>query len=83
MLTHTLHKPLPMNSRVIIPSGYINDKEFHGTVVGISFLHIIFSYIVLLDNPVDTEYGEQRAVVVQGSALEGEDGSNWRLNSAA
>ena len=72
----TLHREVPMESRVLIPSTYRNDgKSRLGTVVGISSMHVIFTYIVLLDEPIK----DFRAVVVNGPELEAEDGSNWRL----
>lgn len=80
----TLHKPVPMNSRVFIPDYYIideisdNQRRLGGTVVGIANIHVIFTYIVLLDEPIQTEYGEFKAVVVNGAELEAEDGTNWR-----
>lgn len=74
----TLHKPVPMGARVVIPALYVGEVR-HGTVVGIGFVHIVFSYIVLLDEPVNTPYGTMRAIPVVGGDLTGEDGSNWRL----
>lgn len=74
----TLHKPVPMNTRVVIPALYAGEER-RGTVVGIAFVHVVFSYIVLLDEPVDTPYGSQRAITVPGGDLTGEDGSNWML----
>lgn len=74
-----LHKPVPMNARVRIPAHYIG-KPATGTVVGIAMIHIVFCYIVLLDEPIDTEYGQQRALSIGGAELESEDGTaNWRL----
>ena len=81
MYTPTLHKPIPMETRVRIPAGYITMAPLYGRVVGISSIHIVFGYIVLLDHPLDTEYGPQCAVVVNGPQLESEDGlTNWRLD---
>lgn len=77
-----LHKPIPLQTRVSIPKNYIGpDREsYAGRVVGISSLHIIFTYIVLLDVPVETEYGLTSAVCVSGAELMNEQGEyEWRL----
>lgn len=80
MLEPTLHKPIPMDSRVIIPTGFSKlDRPLQGTVVGIAMCHVVFAYIVLLDEPITSEYGPQRALSVPGSALETPDGGNFRL----
>ncbi len=74
-----LHKPVPMGARVRIPPHYVG-KVATGTVIGIAALHVVFSYIILLDEPHPTEYGEIRALSIVGSELDSEDGStNWRL----
>lgn len=76
----TMHKPVPMNSRVRIPTEYLGYPTT-GTVVGIGAMHVIFLYIVLLDKPHASEHGEIRAMTVGGSQLESEDGlTNWRLS---
>ena len=80
MLEPTLHKPVPMDTRVVIPAGYCSLAAVQGTVVGISCLHVIFGYIVLLDEAITTDYGEQRAVIVYGSQIETPDGRNFRLD---
>lgn len=74
-----LHKPVPMNSRVRLPLQW-TVREAKGTVVGISSMHVIFIYIVLLDEAIETEYGTCKAMACPGSELESEDGlTNWRL----
>jgi hypothetical protein len=76
----TLHKPVPMNVRVVIPEHYHTGKTpKYGKVVGISACHVIFTYIVLLDEPMPSEYGPLGALVVNGPELVGVDGENWRL----
>ena len=78
----TMHKPVPINSRVKIPNYYSKDKNknFFGTVVGISSMHVIFTYIVLLDEFLESEFGDLKAVVVHGTELESEDGlTNWKI----
>lgn len=78
-LKPTLHYPVPMNTRVRIPDSYLNRKSF-GTVVGVSSSHIVFLYIVLLDEPFQADFGEIRALSVIGSELVSEDGlTDWRL----
>jgi len=68
-----------MGTKVIVPAGYAAIEAVTGTVVGIASLHVIFSYIVLLDSPLQTEYGEWKAIVVHGPSLETPDGKNFRL----
>lgn len=74
----TLHQPIPMETRVRVPKHYLGHEAVR-TVVGISFMHVIFSYIVLLDEPISSGYGIQRATCVGGAELTSEDGlTNWR-----
>lgn len=79
--TPTMHKPIPMGTRVrlVKDSGFPNNLGM-GEVVGIASMHVIFNYIVLFDEPFQTEYGTHRAISVMGTLLEKEDGSNFRLN---
>lgn len=74
----TLHKPVPMGTRVKIQPPYPGDL---GTVVGISMIHVVFSYIVLLDKEIETEYGPQRAIVIPGPAIETPEGEHFRLET--
>ena len=77
-----LHKSIPLQTRVIVPENYLgSDRDsYAGRVVGISALHIIFTYIVLLDVPVETEYGLTSAICVSGTELMNEQGKyEWRL----
>lgn len=77
----SLHKPVPMGSRVKIPEYYIPNSKT-GTVVGISLMYVIFTYIVLLDEPIDSEFGKISAIAVHGTELVSEDGlTHWRLDS--
>lgn len=76
----SMHKPIPMGTRVRVPAGYACANEIVGTVVGISSWHVVFMYIVLLDEALDTDYGFQRAISVHGASLVSEDGSmNWKI----
>lgn len=81
MYEPALHKPVPMDTRVRIPAHYLG-KPAVGTVVGVSSVHVIFTYIVLLDEAVSSEYGKIRALSINGAELDSEDGmTNWRLNT--
>lgn len=76
----TLHKPVLLNTKVLIPTYYHQEEDRKsGVVVGIASIHVIFSYIVLLDEPLETIFGQMRTVVVNGPELEAPDGSNWKL----
>ena len=57
ILQPALHKPIPMGSRVVVPDSYLKEKGITGTVAGISSTHILFTYIVILDKEVETDYG--------------------------
>jgi hypothetical protein len=71
-------QPVPMGTRVNIPPNYLG-KPAKGTVAGIAQIHVVFQYIIILDEPyIDPSYGEMRAITVSGPELEGEDGTNWR-----
>lgn len=73
-----LHKPVPMGVRVKVKAPYVAGEAW-GEVVGIAAVHVIFTYIILLDNPIESVYGTVRAICVGGPELEGENGENWRL----
>lgn len=74
-----LHRPIPMGTRVIVPGGYAAPESIRGRVSGISsVLCEVFIYIVILDTPLPTDYGDQEAIVVPGTMLEGE---NWKLET--
>lgn len=78
-----MHKPVPMNTRVKIPDSYLG-KRHYGTVVGVSFVHVVFGYIVLLDESHLADFGEIKAICVNGPELESEDGmTNWRFENYA
>lgn len=81
MYEPTMHKPVPMGAEVIIPVGPFSDRIRKGKVAGISFIHVIFNYIVILNDgdEYETEYGTQKAISVPGPTLEKPDGGNWRL----
>jgi hypothetical protein len=76
----TFHLPVPMNTRVIVPDYYFKNKNIAGTVVGVSSIGVIFTYIVLLDQQIESEHGYVKAIVVHGPELVSEDGkTNWRI----
>lgn len=78
--TPTLHHPVPLGTRVRIQPGTPNEKTFPGTVAGIASMQVIFIYIVILDTPIENEYGSNKAVAVPGTCLVSEDGTtHWRL----
>jgi hypothetical protein len=83
-LAPTLHKPVPLQTRVQIPESYLGPTatSFTGRVVGIASMHVIFTYIVLLDQTLQTDEGPTDAVVVPGSDLMNEGGTYaWRLTT--
>lgn len=75
------HREVPLGTRVLIPEGQISDKRRTGTVVGITFTNIFFTYIVLLDDGCEVVdvYGKHRAVGVPGQVLCEEDGTPFAL----
>lgn len=81
MYKPTLHKEVPIGTRVYIPSMYYSykDKRYTGTVAGIASMHVVFGYIVILDEEIPSEFGDLKAIVVYGSQLEGLNGEHWRL----
>lgn len=79
VLNPTMHKPIPLQTRVILPD-YHNNMT--GTVCGIATMGIFFTYIVLLDKPINNEYGENSAVVANGLELKSEvTGLKWLIDS--
>lgn len=77
--TPTLHKPIPLGVKVRTKPG-ATTESISGEVVGISFENIFFSYIVLLDTPLKTKYGLEKAVAIPGVCLEGVDGTSYALD---
>lgn len=70
-----------MNTPVTLPREWLG-KSATGTVVGIASIHVVFQYIVLLDEPVESEFGQQRAVVCGGPQLtHAVTQENWRFQS--
>ena len=81
MITPTMHRLIPMNTRVVVPASYVAAGNARGTVVGIAHVHVFFSYIVLLDVPIDIGHGLTSAICVSGCELRGIDGESWLVNS--
>jgi hypothetical protein len=77
----TLHKPVPMGTRVRLPKHYDLLSCNTGEVAGVASQHVIFQYIVILDVPFESDsLGICKAVTCTGGELESEDGqTNWRL----
>lgn len=79
-LEPTLHKPVSMETRVRVNLFDNKSKDYTGIVVGIASLHILFTYIVLLDEQLNINEDVCRAVTVPGPLLRSEDVlSDWRL----
>lgn len=69
-LKPTLHPDYAVPSRVIVhPS--MTGREMSGEIVGIATCHIIFTYIVLLDEPLQVPGYDKpwRAISVPGGCL--------------
>jgi hypothetical protein len=80
-ITPSLHLPVPLQTRCRVDAQYLG-KEVTGVVGGIASCHVVFHYIVILDEPhVEPESGETfTAISVLGSHLMDESGKYaWRL----
>ena len=66
------HREIPLGTRVKLPKGGLSDIERTGTVVGISFKHIIYTYIVLFDegSEMRDDDGVHRAAGIPGTYLQ-------------
>lgn len=80
--TPTLHKSIPVGTRVVVSKSTAGDVHMEGKVIGISMVHMIFFYIVLLDTPIECDAtGEMvQGVTVPGTELETPDGENWKID---
>lgn len=68
MLEPTLHRPYKVNERVSFDYG--SGQTGTGTIVGIAWVHVVASYIVLLDEFMEhPDYSDWRAVCVMGGDL--------------
>ncbi len=66
----TLHKEFFVNQRVRYTYGDIGVTGT-GTIIGIASMHVIFVYIVLLDEPIDSEIVKGwRGLAIPGTQLQ-------------
>jgi len=80
-ITPSLHLPVPMQTRCRVDAQYLG-KEVTGIVGGIATCHVMFHYIVILDEPyVEPVTGETfTAISVLGPHLMDEGGRYaWRV----
>ena len=74
----TIHRPIPLQTRVILPE-YLGNLT--GKVAGIYLMGPIFHYIVILDKPLNNEFGENNAISISGTELRSEvTGLKWLLD---
>jgi ribosomal protein L37AE/L43A len=74
--TPVFHKPIPLGTKVRTKENALN-KILTGEVVGVSFENVFFCYIVLLDEPIQTKHGLERAATIPGTCLESIDGTSF------
>lgn len=80
LLIPTFHKPVPMGTRVLVTTPYVNKEDCQeGTVIGVASTHLISMYIVLLDKPIESNCGTLKAIVINGPEIRGVDGMSWKL----
>lgn len=83
MMKPTLHRLIPLETRVLIHRDYFPHKResYTGRVIGIKYDdYITFTYIVLLDVPIQEEFGISNTIEIWGHELMNEDGVyEWRL----
>ena len=79
-LTPTLHQDVPLQTRVRVDAQYLG-REVTGIVGGIASIHVVFQYIVILDEPHVHEGETYTAITALGSHLMDEAGVyRWRLD---
>ena len=67
-----MHKEFMLNERVTYKIHRESDEKFVGTIVGVSSIHVINIYIVLLDEPLTLPgYEGWRAIAIPGTELTG------------
>lgn len=77
-LMPTLHKPVPLQTRVRVHESYLG-HEVRGTVAGIASQHVVFMYIIVLDEPHVFDGEAFTAITVVGSHLMNENGEfEWK-----
>lgn len=67
-LEPTIHESFPMETRVQVDES-IDKTCPTGTIVGVAFMRIFTSYIVLLDKPLESGGETFRAITVAGGSL--------------
>ena len=76
MIQPRLHEPFLINSRVKLSHHFSQDKKtpIFGTIAGIASMDVSFTYIILLDKPIEVSYvcgpNQVTAVAVNGTQLE-------------
>jgi len=67
----TLHPDYEVQSRVAFTlTGHVDEKELTGRIIGIANVHIAFTYIVLLDEPLSYEsHKNHEAIAVWGTLI--------------
>lgn len=76
----SMHKPIPMGTRVSHKTGYgTGYPDFTGTVVGIASIHAIYHYIVALDLGIVVDGEIHTALSVPGTLLVGTDGKSFAV----
>lgn len=81
----TMHKPIPIGTRVkVIPGGLPDDiiDKVRGEIQGVASTNFFFVYILLLDEPIDVpDIGFCKCISMSGLMLEGEDGTSYQNKS--
>jgi hypothetical protein len=63
----SMHKEFAINERVAFEEGSVKGT---GTIIGIASVHVFFTYVILLDNPLKLEGFENwRGIVMSGCQL--------------
>jgi hypothetical protein len=67
----TLHPDYEIQSRVAFTlTGHVDEPERTGKIIGIANINIAFTYIVLLDEPLDVEtHQKHEAIVLWGTLI--------------
>ena len=68
-LSPTMHPDYEMQTRVAFSlTGKFDEQERTGKIIGVAFAHVVFAYIVLLDEPLES-HPEHTAIPVLGSLI--------------
>ena len=75
----TMHKPIPMMTRVLLPD-YVFNSRSYGNVVGVSSQGVFFTYIIELDKEIFIEdVGNVLFVSISGLELRDSEGNSWNI----